>query len=266
MSPAVVRLLRLGAVCLSATPVVLVAVPWGSYGWSSYGPLVRGPVTLIATEALAWADPLLPVALALLVLWAPTRTRLLGLPLTLLVIAADVVIPLRYPWIPPLPRQGGALAALAAAALLLAVARPAPGTAGRRAAAGWTAALLLALWPALRLRLGLADPGRCGDYVDAVLAGDGLTSFRLTAMIAFHSVVVVLVITAVAVAGLGPRGARVVALVTAAGLSLLALPVHGYPCLVDMARWPYLVAAACVLVAGLGTPVRRLRPWPGRRI
>ncbi|MBN6050827.1 hypothetical protein JYK22_02685, partial [Nonomuraea sp. RK-328] len=265
MSPAVARLLRLGAVCLSAAPVVLAAAPWGTYGWSSYGPMVRGPVSLAATEVLAWADPLLPVALALLVLWAPARTRLLGLPLTLLVIAADVVIPLRYPWIPALPRQEAALAALAAAALLLAVTRPSPGTAGRRAAAGWTAALLLALWPAIRLRLGLAAPAtRCGDYIDAVLADDGLMSFRLTAMVAFHATVIVLVVAATVVANLGTRGARVVALVAAAGLSLLALPVHGYPfettCLVDMARWPYLVAAACVLVAGLGTPVRRLRP------
>ncbi|NUW43688.1 hypothetical protein [Nonomuraea rhodomycinica] len=265
MPPAIARLSRLGAVCLSGAPVVLAATPWGTYGWSSYGPLVRGPVSLVATEVLAWADPLLPVALALLVLWAPTRTRLLGLPITLLVIAADVVIPLRYPWVPALPRQEAALAALVAAALLLALTRPVPGTAGRRAAAGWTAALLLSLWPALRLRLGLVNRlAGCGDYVDAVLADDGLITFRLTAAVAFHAVVIVLVAAAVAVAGLGPRGARVVALVTAAGVSLLALPVHGYPfetiCLTDLARWPYLMAAMCVLVAGLGTPVRRLRP------
>ncbi|MEV0195481.1 hypothetical protein [Nonomuraea sp. NPDC050691] len=123
----------------------------------------------------------------------------------------------------------------------------------------------------LRIRLGLVDEStRCGQQVKAVVPDGDLFYFRLVTTGAFDVLVVLLAVAAAASTCLGPRGARILALATAAGLSFLALPVHGFTfpatCLMDLARWPYLVAAACVLVAGLGTPVRRLRPWPRRRI
>lgn len=269
MSPATARRSRLGrrlgAVVLAAVPTLVLALPREPFGWFAYRPLVTSVAAAVAGEAVVWADMLLPVALALLVLWAPAWTRLLGLPLTLLVIAADVVIPLRYPWTPSHPSRGIELAALAAAALLLAVARPGAGAADRRAAAGWTVALVVALWPVLRMRLALADPAtRCGEYVHATTAIDDLSFFKMLAMGTFGVNVCLLAVTAVAAAGLGARGARVLTLVTVAGLTFLVQPITGYEfpatCLLDLSRWPYLVAALFLLLARVPGPVRRLRP------
>ncbi|MEV0145488.1 MULTISPECIES: hypothetical protein [unclassified Nonomuraea] len=104
MSPATARRSRLGsrlgAVVLAAVPTLVLALPREPYGWFAYRPVVTSVAAAVAGEAVVWADMLLPVALALLVLWVPSWTRALGLPLTLLVIAADVMVPLRYPWVP----------------------------------------------------------------------------------------------------------------------------------------------------------------------
>ncbi|MEV0195480.1 hypothetical protein [Nonomuraea sp. NPDC050691] len=75
MSAAVARLSRLGAVCLAAAPVVLAALPSEPFGWFAYAPMVGSLVSLVAQEVLVWTDVLLAAALALVMLWAPARTR-----------------------------------------------------------------------------------------------------------------------------------------------------------------------------------------------
>ncbi|MEV0145489.1 MULTISPECIES: hypothetical protein [unclassified Nonomuraea] len=53
-------------------------------------------------------------------------------------------------------------------------------------------------------------------------------------------------------------------LVTVAGLTFLVQPITGYEfpaaCLLDLSRWPYLVAVLFLLLACVPGAVRRLRP------
>ncbi|MEU8249787.1 hypothetical protein [Nonomuraea sp. NPDC048916] len=280
--------LRLAAVIAAAVPTLLAGASFGEpFGWFAYTPLSTGFFEGMAQELGLWADLALPPALAVLSLWAPARLRSVGIPLTLLVIAIDVLAPLRYFTV--LPVRWASVAALVITLALLLAIRPtphrAPGAspdhladgaaqdrpagdvaperpAGRSdsgrplppaQAAGWTAALLAVLWPLLQLRLSLFAPvGRCGENSTAAL-------IPLPLVVSTLGATVVLLAWAATLSTVA--GARLVAAVTAALLLVLALPelpgvTWPMTCLAAAARWPYLAAAVFLALAALGTPKR----------
>ncbi|MEU4571016.1 hypothetical protein [Nonomuraea sp. NPDC023979] len=112
-----------------------------SFGWFAYAPLTPA---LAGEQVRPWVAPALPVALALLALWAPRLLRPAGLVLVVAALAARLGLP-RGPFEDDAVHWASA-GALALAALLLLAARGAPPD--RQAvlpALAWTGALLILL-------------------------------------------------------------------------------------------------------------------------
>ncbi|MBB6345767.1 hypothetical protein ACWGH8_09935 [Nonomuraea muscovyensis] len=260
MSPRTVCMLRLCAVLAAAAPVLTVLVPREvSFGWFADAPL---PETSwpwrAAREVHLWGGILLPAALALVVLWRPARLRAAGLPLTLPVLLAGVLVALGDPLPPFTTRTAGlTIAALAVTSVLLGAlllaARPAPGPPrlpppddAPRAALAWTAALGATLWPLLHHGLAPVPPSpACDPLMPAPLHQASMTD-------ALGLPLVAVACAATVAATAGTLATRLTALATAVLLGLAALAGAGEgACFAPSAGWPYLLAAALTLLACL---------------
>lgn len=280
MSPRTARTLSLCAVLSAAAPVLALLAPSEiSFGWFAHAPLpeVSWPWRA-AREVHLWGGVLLPAALALLLLWRPARLRVAGLPLTLPVLLAGVLVALGDPSPPFTTRAAGlTVAALSVTSALLAAlhltVRPAPGpppspppaqpaTAARGpfpAAPVWTAALGATLWPLLHHGLAPAGPSRaCGPLMPAPLhQALTLDALGVPVVAVACAVAVAATATATATATAAILATRLMALATAVLLVLPVLAGAGEgACFAPRAGWPYLLAAALTLLAS-SRPVSR---------